>query len=272
MNNLDRLRRLAIPRNTAAWGGRMPEPGMEEFKPSDASLKILQDRLRIGSPSRTIRTGDEPWSLGGGGSAVSGTSNVGGSYSTLPREELRGMVVESLKQRLGLQRRKHEEDLELGAQKGRFEIDKARQEAEAYADQVKLQENSWMRKDAARQGALDERTQYVQGQVSERAGNRQTTAGTPTDAMEKRLAESREGPGLLARFIPGRQAASREAHERNLVSVLTRMGSLRGLQADLGILQDTPGGSLDERITNAGGDPGDLHPYEREWLELQLGR
>ena len=268
---LDILRRLMTPRNVAAWGGRMPESGMEEFEPSDAGLKILQDRLRIGTPSRTIRTGEEPWSLGGGGSAVRGTSNVGGSYSVLPREELRDMVVEPLKQRLGLQRRAHEEDLGLGAQKGQFEIEKARQEAEAYADRLGLQEDSWMRRDAARQGALDQRTQYVQGQVSERAGNRQTT-GAPTEGMEKRLAESRKGPGALNQFIPGRIAANRDTHERNLVSVLTRMGTLKNLQQALPVLRATQGASLDDRINTAGFDATDLHPYEREWLELQLGR
>ena len=268
---LDTLRRLMTPRNAAAWRGRMPEPGMEEFEPSDAGLKILQDRLRIGTPSRTIRTGDEPWSLGGSGSAVRGTSNVGGSYSVLPREELRDMAIEPLRQRLGLAKRAHEEELELGEQRGAFEIEKARQEAEAYADRLGLQEESWMRRDNARQSALDERTQFVQGQVSDRAANRQTV-GTPTDAMEKRLAESRKGPGPLGQFIPGRTAASREAHERNLVSVLTRMGTLRGLQAALPELRKVGGDTLDARINAAGFDATDLHPYEREWLELQLGR
>ena len=248
MSNLDILRRLVSPSNmtqSSPWMAKRRAEiysGMDDMLPDGDSPEYKAAQIRFGNEGIPVS-----------------------------RDSMRTSDMSKLRQRLNLQRIEHEQELEQGAQKGQFEIDKARQEAEAYADRLGLQEDSWMRRDAARQGALDQRTQFVQGQVSERAGNRQTT-GAPTEGMEKRLAESRKGPGPLARFIPGRQAASREAHERNLVSVLTRMGSLRGLQADLGTLQGTEGASLDERITNAGGDPSELHPYEREWLELQLGR
>ena len=193
----------------------------------------------------------------------------------------RSADIARLRQMLGLGRVKHEQEMERTA------------EAPRVAGEFRLHE-----RELANRGALDverERGATTRGtqqdyydylgesginptRVSRGGVSVSTGAGqrpqSPTDAMEKRLMEARSGyRGPMARLqrTVGLGGGS-EGYLNALTSVLTRMGTLNDLQGDLEALKSVSGNTLDERIQALGADPSGLHPYEREWLELQLGR
>lgn len=99
-----------------------PMPGMEMFEPSDAELQAEQRQSTVTTPSRVVRSADEPWSLGGGGSAVRGTSVIGGSSYTPSREQIRDAGMSRLRRTLGLEEIEHGREMEQEQLKGEYGI------------------------------------------------------------------------------------------------------------------------------------------------------
>lgn len=81
------------------------DSGAEAMAPSDAELVAEQNTSGVGefgTPERVVRSSDSPWSLGGGGSAIRGTSVIGGDSVTLSRDALKERAIQTLKQKLGM--------------------------------------------------------------------------------------------------------------------------------------------------------------------------
>ncbi len=90
--------------NTYADTARV-DAGDADMAPSDAELTAMQNTEGLGTfstPEREVRTSSSPWSLGGGGSAVRGTSVIGGNSTSLSRDAMKDTAMQALRQRLGL--------------------------------------------------------------------------------------------------------------------------------------------------------------------------
>ena len=72
------------------------------FEPSELELKMLQRDAteHFTTPSGEAPVGAVPWALGGGGSAVRGTSHIPGGSYTPSQDELRDMLMGGVKKQL----------------------------------------------------------------------------------------------------------------------------------------------------------------------------
>ena len=191
------------------------------------------------------------------------------------RDQIRNPAIAKLRQALNMKQMEHEQAMERATVplhiKGQYDVAAANASASAMADRLALQDQLIRgRQDISANRVDDRQAARLEAQQA-----RGSSATSPTDAMEKRLSESRSAYGgtfnKLKRNYLGMEGG-RGDYLNSLTSVLTRMGTLEDLQMDLQDLRQTPGNTLDERIANLGADPSTLHPYEREWLELQLGQ
>lgn len=105
--------------------------GESGLEPSDAEATAMQNTEGLGtfhSPiaGQVTRTRDSPWSLGGGGSAVTGTSAPGGFVTSLSREAMKDTAISALKKKFGLISAQSQADIQketAGAQvKGKYDL------------------------------------------------------------------------------------------------------------------------------------------------------
>lgn len=162
-----------------------PIRGMEALEPSDAELREQQLGSTFETPRRTVRTSDEPWSLGYGGSAVRGTSHVGGNTFTPSREEIRDSGMSQLRRTLGLDEIEHGQVMQREQQKGEYDV----------AGQV-----------AGQQAAMD-RLIATQDGLNRRAADsadvRRDVAGSREQAAMERLLEIIQGRQSVEQFRQG---------------------------------------------------------------------
>lgn len=191
------------------------------------------------------------------------------------RDALRGNVLDSLRKQLGLQDIEHQQTMERVTApqeiQGRYGVEAARVKGIA---------------DAETQNRYDQRQQALFGQQRKLQEDSQAAtrglkedfpasgATTIPNQLYAGVTKARgEMPtNALTKWWKGGQANSNL--EGALTALLDRKGTLSDLNdpALLGMLQNAPGATIDERINNAGQSGlQQLDPYERQYLQLKLG-
>lgn len=104
-NAINALRNLQSPSNLS--GQRSMQEldiigGLGGFEPSELELKLAQRKATdtFTDPSGEAPVGAVPWALGGGGSAVRGTSQIPGGSYTPSRQDLRDMLMGEVSKKL----------------------------------------------------------------------------------------------------------------------------------------------------------------------------
>lgn len=246
------------------------------------NLDSLRTLLKLKSPTNVT---DDPYMARRRNDIVSGVDDMvaegdsalyrqkqDADKGRFSRESYRNDDLASIRNILGQKQIAHEQQMERTERplhiKGKYDVEAARAAAEASMNSLVLRDEMMQNRANTKDDRIDARAADTQAAITGRVG-----LGSPTDQMEKRLAASRSGyKNSWLRKIPGMGNTGRNDYESALVSALTKMGQMDTLQQDLADLKQQPGNTLDEKIANLGADASSLHPYEREWLELQLGQ
>lgn len=160
--------------------------GYGQFEPSELELKMLQADAtdQFTTPGRVVKTGSVPWSLGGGGSAVDGTSYLPGGSYTPSREELRDMLMGGVKKDLAMGEIGHQQKMQQELIPKQLEGEYGLREADITG------QYDVAAKQAGELGALN-RLLISQGGMNDRAtANNEAAMGRTTANNEARRATS----------------------------------------------------------------------------------
>ena len=222
----DPLAALATLLRLKSTGGLQSSSDVAE--PSEAELVQAQATPGVGTfstPERTMKTSAAPWSLGGGGSAVEGTSTMGGTSSILSRQALK----EEALQRAAEERQTAEEagmaklrQLVLPEQvKGQYRVQAAGETARAAESRA-----------ASSQAATDAR----QREMIAALGGRQDKTIAAQGARQEDQQTFKSGqvsPTALSAIARERQAVAARVAKTEPGAVMKFMGRANPQQAEL---------------------------------------
>lgn len=189
------------------------------------------------------------------------------------RESIQNDQLAKVRQAIGMEQMKHASLMEQQRQKGQLEIEAADRSGQALADRMMLQNYLMM----GRQGQQADRVDARQDDQQEAAAalKAQTAStGVPTGDMVTRLSKARQGyqggGWNTIRRTFGMEPSGRQDYEAALTDVLTRQGTLGGLQAAIKEAA-AAGMKAGDAIAEAEAQGAQLSPYEVEYIKLALG-
>jgi hypothetical protein len=189
------------------------------------------------------------------------------------RESIQNDELAKVRQAIGMEQMKHQALMDRERQKGQFELAAADRQSEALANKMLLQNFLMM----GREGTRADRQDLRQDDAQEAAAalkSQTASTGVPTGDMVTRLSKSRQayqgGPWNAIKSAFGMERSGKQDYESALTDVLTRQGTLGGLQAAIKEAAAV-GMSGSQAIAEAEAQGAQLSPYEVEYIKLALG-
>ncbi len=226
--------------------------GMDAFEPSEQELKDEQGAIL--------------------------DSQRGQTYTYAPsRESLRDDTMSKVRQVLGLQGVRHQQQMETEQAKSGAAMDRFLMQQQGLNDRAQASRDAQMgmldQRLRAQEAAREDQQAHASGLQDQRlaAAGQGRSFEIPAQ-MEQSLGKARDSYGGTMAGIARKlhMDGGRQGYDGALTSVLTRMGSLSGLQQEIarGKASGMNGAAL---IADAAANGVQLHPYEQEYIKLHLG-
>lgn len=252
-------------------------PALQDFEPAEADLMRAQTEEGIGTltrPEEVSRVGDTPWSLGGGGSAVRGTTVTGGGSSVLSREGLKDTAMQKAKQMLRIKDIDQSQAMERittpVALRGQYDIAASEAQGRAMGDRLRFTQDAQNQRAEANQAAIMERLnqqqEFTAGQNeanrAARTDGRAVPVGLAT-AVQKAQSAYNSPVSKLGRLVGFGGGA--DDYKTALTSLLRSQGSL-----DTMLQTAQEYSSVEAAIADAQRQGAPLDPNEVAFLRLLM--